>query len=376
MEHLHHFGLAEDPFRNVPRLGLFFDSREHHDALRRIDRGIRQTKGLCLLIGGVGSGKTMIVRRLFESLEEEVFDVSMLVVLKGSADAMWMLTRFAKQLGVEEPAAEREGLLAQVYEQLAIVREDGRHAVLIIDDAQALTSQDTLAEVCGLLKLEYEERPLLTMVLAGVPALEQALVADPVLSHRVDVKVRIAPLSAESTGAYLAHRVQRAQGNPAILQPGATAALHALGGGLPGLMNTLADNALFEAFLCGRSQVTAADVERAHRDLGWDGLGDGDASAPELSLEDFAPSKPSAPDRLDDTLGQLDSELAAVFEPRVAPEPAAGQPELVNVAQSVAPPTEINVETGPRYVPEEGPPKAEGDEDDEIEDLLVELVDD
>jgi type II secretory pathway predicted ATPase ExeA len=371
MEHLHHFGLAEDPFRNVPRLGLFFDSREHRDALLRVDRGVRQAKGLCLLIGEVGSGKTMIVRRLFESLEEEVFDASMLVVLKGSADALWMLTHFAKQLGVEEPEPEREGLLAQVYEQLAIVREDGRHAVLIIDDAQALAAPETLAEVCGLLKLEYEERPLLSMVLAGVPALEQALLADPVLSRRADVKVRIAPFGAESAAAYLAHRVQRAQGNPAILQPSATAALQALGGGLPGLMNTLADNALFEAFLCGRSQVAPADVERAHRDLGWDGVVARDATHAEPSLAQSTPSAASVEDRLDDTLGQLDTELAAVFEPSVSPEP-----ELVSVADSVVPPAEINVETGPSFLPEEGPPKLEDDESDEIEDLLVELVDD
>jgi type II secretory pathway predicted ATPase ExeA len=318
----------------------------------------------------------MIVRRLFESLEEEVFDASMLVVLKGSADALWMLTHFAKQLGVEEPEPEREGLLAQVYEQLAIVREDGRHAVLIIDDAQALAAPETLAEVCGLLKLEYEERPLLSMVLAGVPALEQALLADPVLSRRADVKVRIAPFGAESAAAYLAHRVQRAQGNPAILQPSATAALQALGGGLPGLMNTLADNALFEAFLCGRSQVAPADVERAHRDLGWDGVVERDAAHAEPSLAQSTPSAASVEDRLDDTLGQLDTELAAVFEPSVSPEPVAAQPELVSVAESVVPPAEINVETGPSFLPEEGPPKLEDDESDEIEDLLVELVDD
>src|SRR5262245_64945777 len=100
----------------------------------------------------------MVVRRLLESLEEEVFDASMLVVLHGAADAGWMLTRFASQLGIEEPAAEREALLAQIYEKLAIIREDGRHAVLIIDDAQALATHTTLAEVCGLLKLEYEDR--------------------------------------------------------------------------------------------------------------------------------------------------------------------------------------------------------------------------
>ena len=180
MEHLQHFGLAEDPFRNEPRLETFFETHANRDALRRLERGLRQAKGLLVLAGDVGAGKTMVVRRLLESLEEEVFDASMLVVLHGAADAGWMLGRFATQLGIEEPAPEREALLAQIYEKLAIIREDGRHAVLIIDDAQALASQPTLAEVCGLLKLEYEERRLLSLVLTGAPSLEQALANDPI----------------------------------------------------------------------------------------------------------------------------------------------------------------------------------------------------
>ena len=184
MEHLHHFKLAEDPFRNEPLLRFLFESQQQQEAVRRMDRAVRQAKGLCVLIGPVGSGKTMAVRQLFENLEEEVFEANMMVVLNGAADASWMLTRFAKQLGVEEPAGERETLLAEVYDRLAIIREDGRHAVLIIDDAQALASPETLAEVCGIVKLEYEDRRLLSLVLAGTPLLDEAIASSPLLAHR------------------------------------------------------------------------------------------------------------------------------------------------------------------------------------------------
>ena len=143
MEHLHHFQLAKDPFRNEPMLELFLETRCHGDALRRLERGVRQSRGLCLLTGDAGSGKTMLLRQLHENLEEEIFDASMLVVLPGRVDASWLLQRFARQLGVEDVAPERDAVVAQVYEQLAIIREDGRHAVLIIDDAQALASPET-----------------------------------------------------------------------------------------------------------------------------------------------------------------------------------------------------------------------------------------
>ncbi|MDH3211597.1 MAG: AAA family ATPase [Myxococcales bacterium] len=350
MEHFHHFGLADDPFRNEPRLEFFFEMAPHRDALQRLDRGVRQTKSLCVLIGDVGSGKTMIARRLLDDLEEEVFDASMLVVLKGSADSMWMLTRLARQLEVEEPAADREALLAQVYEKLAIIREDGRHAVLIVDDAQALASPQTLAEVCGLLKLEYEERPLLSMVMVGVPALERALANDPVLARRADVKVRIAALDLAAATAYLSHRIQRVQGSPEILEADAIAALHGLGDGLPGLMNTLADNALFEAFLCGRSRVSKTDVERVYRDLGWAAHPVAESAATGAAVRG------------------LDSEMAAVFETATL----AGGSERFSAADETAPLAgDIFPESGPGFLPPDGPPKVE---DDDVEDLLVELV--
>jgi type II secretory pathway predicted ATPase ExeA len=333
VEHFQHFGLAEDPFRNEPRLEHYFETHANRDALRRLERGLRQAKGLLVLAGEIGSGKTMVVRRLLETLEEEVFEASMLVVLPGAADAGWTLGRFALQLGVETPAPEREALLTQIYEKLAIIREDGRHAVLIIDDAHALATQPTLSEVCGLLKLEYEERRLLSLVLTGGPGLEQALTSDLTLSHHVDVKVKLEPLDPTGAAASLAHRIDAAGGNPAILDPGAVGGLHALGGGLPGRMNTLADNALFEAFLCGRSKMTRLDVERAARDLGFAGAGSIPASEspephPIASLP--AEAAPAASGRLprraeleivdpiEDSLGELDSELEAVFETRDA----------------------------------------------------------
>ena len=389
MEHLQHFGLAEDPFRNEPRLDTFFETHANRDALRRLERGLRQAKGLLVLVGDVGAGKTMVVRRLLESLEEEVFDASMLVVLHGAADARWMLGRFAAQLGIEEPAPEREALLAQIYEKLAIVREEGRHAVLIIDDAQALATHTTLAEVCGLLKLEYEDRRLLSLVLTGAPSLEQALAGDPSLTHRVDVKVRLEALDPTGAAAYLAHRIDVAGGNPAILESGAVAALHALGGGLPGRMNTLADNALFEAFLCGRPKMTRTDVERASRDLGVAETGAASAAAareprPEPAPErvsrdagfpsnataeetfDFGVARPSEHrtrhaeleiiDPIDDSLGDLDSELEAVFE----------------TSDPVRPPSYAAPQR-PR-APRKAPPKQRPEESGD--DLLIELLED
>lgn len=379
MEHLHHFNLKDDPFRNEPLLRFFFETRQQQHALRRMERGVRQHKGLSVLVGDVGSGKTMVVRQLLENLEEEMFEASMMVVLNGAADASWMLTRYAKQLGVEEPPREREALVAEIYDRLAIVREDGRHAVLIIDDAQALASPDTLSEICGLLKLEYEDRRLLSLVLAGTPSLADALGSDEILSHRIDVRVELEAFDVQTASDYLLHRVRQAGGDGAILDPTCMAALHRFGRGIPGLMNTLADNAMFEAFLCGRQSVSGMDVERAHRDLGWDLDPAGahsesaPAAAPELvrpvaakaepatAVDVSMPPQPAPALSRRGSLDDLDSELEAVFEAQA----------LSLGSESAIDPT--SPEAIGSFAPVEGPPK---DGEEAPEDLLVELIED
>lgn len=377
MDHLQHFGLSRDPFANEPQLESFLDTSEHHDALRRLDRGVRQSKGLCVLVGEVGAGKTMVVRKLLEELEEEVFEASMLVVPHASVDSIWLLSRFARQLGVEEPAQGRDALMAQIYDHLAIVREDGRHAVLIIDDAHELSDPRVVSEVGGLLKLEYEDKRLLTLVLAGEPCLQRVIGGDAGLGNRVDVRVGLAGLDEPGSVAYLTQRIQAAGGAVAILDEGAVAALHRLGGGVPGRMNTLADNALFEAYLRSRRQVSEPDVVYAATSLCW--------SDPPAPTRPAAPSDASAFAAPDATDAPTASAVAGPAparptpKPTPTPTPAVG-PKRPEFGMGDEPMTLDDLEseldaafaTGTSSVPADGPPK---DDDDIVEDLLVELID-
>src|SRR5262249_5393226 len=182
-------------------------------------------------------------------------------------------------------------------EKLAIVREDGRHAVVIVDEAQALARAGALEEVSALVKLEYDERRLLSVVLVGTPQLDAAIANDPQLAHHLDARVALRAHDAEEAGAYLAHRLENAGGQLDLLLPGAVAALQQLGGGWPGRMNTLADNALFEAFLAGRSQVTRSEVERAGAALGWNELGASGQTQSGLSATATTSTRAPAPGR-------------------------------------------------------------------------------
>jgi len=356
VDHLRHFGLSEDPFRDELRVRDFCETAVAREALLRIERGIRQGRGLGIVSGEPGAGKSMLLRRVLDGLEDEVFEASMLVVLPGAGEAGGLLVRFARHLGVEEPRVERQALLGQIFERLAIVREEGRQAVLLVDDADVLGGSSALAELIGLLRLEYEDRRLLSIVLAGSSGLDAALGSDPALAHRVDFRGRLGPLAPEDAAAYLVHRIRNAGGDPGILAPDAVEAIARLGRGLPGLLNRLADNALFEAFLCGHGRATRADVERAHSDLGFDAPPQAPAAAPACER----PSRPdpwphgaeSPPEPADaealpveldvleteeDSLGDLDSELEAIFEAVDAtPIPGPGHPRAERVHPPMA----------------------------------------
>ena len=357
MEHLQHFDLNVDPFRNEPDMRFYFESAFHRDCQLRLERGLRQAKGLCVLTGAGGTGKTLLARRILDSLEEEVFDVNLMVILAGAADASSVLMRFARQLGVEAPAEERSALLAQLYEQLAIVREEGRHCVLILDDAHVL-HPDAMAEVCGLLNLEYEDRRLLSLLLVGVPELDAAL-SHQAQAARVDIRVHLSPLDLASARAYLLHRLEVGGGKPELFSEPAMGALYKFSQGRPRLLNTLADNGLFEAYLEGMQQVEPAQIERCAADLGVTadalegegacaaGSGPAAPAAPNEGVGQFRPPGANSPVAGRD-ISELDMEMGAalagdelsgaslpVFEANNSPAPAGADTTRTDFASDV-----------------------------------------
>ncbi|HEY8123080.1 MAG TPA: AAA family ATPase [Myxococcota bacterium] len=282
MEHLATFGLDRDPFGCDAQLIWYFDGAGFAAATQRLHRAATQAKGLCVVSGRGGVGKTMLARHLLQTLDEEVFEASLLVAVPGVTDMRWLLTRWAQQLGVEAPSNELATALAQVYEQLAMVREEGRNAVLIVDEAQVLVDRGLLAELRGLLNLEYEEKRLLTIILVGSPALADAVAAEPALAERVDLRITIQPLQPKEVEGYVRHRIRAAGGNPAIFESSAVASLMRLCGGVPRRINALADDALYEAHRAGRVSATAAHVEHAAAELGI-GAADGIEAQPQAA---------------------------------------------------------------------------------------------
>lgn len=268
MSYLEHFGLDREPFSNAPDARFYFHSEQHRQAMLRLMHVVDSNKGLAVVIGGVGTGKTTLARRMLDSLDEERYVASLLVMVHSGVTPEWILTRIALQLGVESPAPDRMTLLKQLYDRLIEIDASGRKAVVLIDEAQMLQTRELMEEFRGLLNLEIPAKKLLNILFFGLPEVEDCLRLDEPLAQRVAVKYRLHSYTHATAEAYISHRLQVAGAAEAIIAPETIPMIHSYAGGVPRLINTICDNCLFEAFLRKHDHVSTSIVESVAGDLG------------------------------------------------------------------------------------------------------------
>src|SRR5512147_231203 len=227
MTYLDFFELNQEPFSNAPVSRFYYNSTQHSQALTRLMHGVSYMKGLSILVGDIGAGKTTLARRMLDSLPEAEYEAALLVIIHSGIDAGWLLRRIALQLGVENPAEEKLALLSQLYQRLVRIHEQGKKAVVLIDEAQMLATREIMEEFRGLLNLEIPERKLISFVFFGLPELEDSLRLDPPLAQRVALRYRLEPLSEDATEAYVKHRLKLAGAPRVPFTTGALARLHA-----------------------------------------------------------------------------------------------------------------------------------------------------
>ncbi|MDP2276392.1 MAG: AAA family ATPase [Archangium sp.] len=268
MSYLEHFGLSSEPFSNAPVSRFYYNAPQHQQALARLLYAVNSMKGLAVLVGEIGAGKTTLARRMLDSLPEEEYEAALLVIIHSGITASWLLRRIALQIGVENPAQEKLALLSQLYQRLLQIYEQGRKAVVLIDEAQMLETRELMEEFRGLLNLEVPERKLISFVFFGLPEIEKNLKLDPPLAQRVAMRYRLEPFTSDSTEAYIKHRLRLAGSARNPFTGDAIEAVHRRAGGTPRVINTICDNALFETFLARGTEIRGALIEQIADNLG------------------------------------------------------------------------------------------------------------
>ncbi len=267
MSYLKYYGLSQDPFSNAPNSRFYFNGPHHAQALLRLTYAVSAMKGLAVLVGDIGAGKTTLARRMLDSLSEDEYEAALLVIIHRGVTAQWLLRRIALQLGVESPSEDKLQLLGQLYRRLVDIHLQNKKAVVLIDEAQMLTTIEVMEEFRGLLNLELPGKKLLSLVFFGLPDLDQNLKLDPPLAQRVAVKYRLIPFSEASTGSYIKHRLRMAGATRMPFSPESVQAAHRFSGGTPRVINTLCDNVLFEGSIARVTTIDGKLVERVAGEL-------------------------------------------------------------------------------------------------------------
>src|SRR3989338_2747596 len=261
MSHLEYYGLKKEPFSIMPLTDFYYNNEQHDRAYLHLHRAIQAMKGLALLTGPVGTGKSLLARRLFESLPEEEYEVSLLVVLHSDVDSNWLVRRIAAQFGIEVKEDEKKvDIMTRLYRRLEEIAETGKRAAVLIDEAHMLRTQDLLEEIRGLLNLELPEQKLISFVFFGIPELDQVIALEPALAQRTAVRCELKPFPQNVIVDYIRFRLQHAGASREIFSGAALDAIFSFSKGIPRLVNVICDNSLFEGYIRKASFPLTPDI--------------------------------------------------------------------------------------------------------------------
>jgi general secretion pathway protein A len=241
------FGLREKPFAITPDPRYLYLSQPHADALAHLVYGVSHSGGFIQLTGEVGTGKTTLVRTLFEQMPDEA-DVAL--ILNPEISRAVFLTTILEELKLDLPSERSsKALIDRLNRHLLEAHSRGRRTVVIVDEAQNL-SPAILEQVRLLTNLETPTQKLLQIILIGQPELRDLLAKRGMrqVAQRITGRYHLEPLSEEDTVKYLEHRLKVAGASSGIFTPNAMREIYRQSDGVPRLINVIADRALLAAY--------------------------------------------------------------------------------------------------------------------------------
>jgi len=273
MDFLEFYNLREHPFSNVVDNRFYYNSHQHAESLIKLKHSIDNKRGLSVVIGDIGAGKTTLARKLLEELDETKYEAALLVIVHASVSSEWLLKKFALQLGIEHVPDEKLELLGVIFSRLQQIHEQGKTAVVLMDEVQMLNSREIMEEFRGLLNMEIPEGKMINLIFFGLNELEEVLSLDEPLKQRVALRIKLTALSDSDINDYIVHRIRVAGGKRGIFTGGAIQEIGKYSSGLPRLINTICDNALLEGFLMKSDVIDESIIKSVAVDLGLDGEG-------------------------------------------------------------------------------------------------------
>lgn len=247
-----YWNLKEKPFINTPDPRFLYYSREHEEAFSRLMYAVQSDMGGCLLTGVFGCGKTLLNQTLIESLEK-MGNYKVAFIANPILSHIELLRMIAHNLGASNLPEKRteiltDFILQKLEEILRNNDNDGKHTVVIIDEAHIIEDKLIFEELRLLLNFQLKDRFLLTLILSGQPELKKNVDNIKQLSQRIPVKCHLDKFDLKDTNDYIIHRLEVAGAKQAIFNDEAFNLIYQRSGGIPRRINNICDMSLLLGF--------------------------------------------------------------------------------------------------------------------------------
>lgn len=265
--YLYHFGIRELPFTLTPNTKFYFGLPSHNEALSVLKTALYSGEGFIKVTGEVGTGKTLICRKLLNELPDNFVAAYLPNPYLSPSELRHSV---ATELEVELPnGSDQQAFTQAIQTKLIEFRQSGKAVVLIIDEAQALPDE-SIEALRLMTNLETETTKLMQVVLFGQPELD-AKIARPELRQlrqRITFDYQLVQMTSDQIYQYINHRMQAAgyTRSESLFSKGLCRKLLQASNGTPRLVNIICHKALMLAYGEGTSTITAKHVKLAVTD--------------------------------------------------------------------------------------------------------------
>ena len=267
--------LKERPFVNTPDPRFLYQSAEHQEALSRLIYAVEANMGGCMLTGVFGCGKTLLNNALIENLNK-IGNYKSVFITNPYLSHIELLRMIAYNLGVNNlPEKKSEILVDLLLEKIEEIinnnYNDGKHTVVIIDEAHIIEDKIIFEELRLLLNFQLKDRFLLTLILSGQPELKKAVDNIKQLSQRIPIRYHLERFGPQDTKNYILHRLTVAGRAEALFEEDAYRLIHEYSGGIPRRINHICDLSLLSGLGSNTDKINGDIVRETAKDLEGNG---------------------------------------------------------------------------------------------------------
>jgi len=260
-----YWGLNEPPFENVPSQELFYESPQHEEALLRMVYAVEHKKGLAVLTGEVGSGKTTISRVIYDYLDNDGFEV--ITIVNPTLTPVDFYRAILSHLGETIADDSKTILLNRLTERLKLNASNDISTILVIDEAHLIKDRAILEELRMMLNLQYNDEFLITLVIMGQPDLATNLASMKPLKERIAIRYDLKPLGFNDTARYIVYRLKKCGAQRGIFTRSSLDPLYKFSKGIPLKINNVCERSLLIGMMKNARTITRPIVLEAIKDI-------------------------------------------------------------------------------------------------------------